>query len=173
MTAPPPREGRAHANAADRVARASEVFARRQPMPTGQPLTLAPNVPELTVVSGRVGETIASPADFGRLARWCLAARRRRASLFVSGLFSDPVWDLILDLYASAAEGKRVCMSDACYASCVPQTTALRWVRRLLERGVIISRPDPRDARRTFLELAPQTAEAMERWLESAFPAGF
>jgi DNA-binding MarR family transcriptional regulator len=46
----------------------------------------------------------------------------------------------------------------------VPPTTALRWLTTLVNRGLVVRRGDPRDARRVFVELAPDTSAALHRY---------
>ncbi len=103
------------------------------------------------------------------LARNYLALRRRRESLLGADLFADPAWDILLDLYASQAEGQNISVSSACLAGSVANTTALGWLVKLEQRGLISRRRDPRDGRRTFLTLSPNVATAIEDWLLTAF----
>lgn len=89
--------------------------------------------------------------------------------MLAAGLFADPAWDMLLDLFAAAAEGRQVSVSSACIASGVATSTALRWVSELEEGGLLSRSPDPRDGRRTFLEIAPGASDAVERWLNATF----
>jgi hypothetical protein len=102
-------------------------------------------------------------------ARNYLAARRRREELLGTGLFADPAWDMLLDLYAGQIEGKEVSVSSACMAGAVPSTTALGWVVKLEKRGLLERTPDRTDGRRTFLRLTPSATAAVEQWLEETF----
>jgi DNA-binding transcriptional ArsR family regulator len=104
-------------------------------------------------------------------ARHYLKARRLREGLFPEGLFADPAWDMLLDLFASRLEGSRVCVSSACSAAIVPQTTALRWVDRLEECGLLERHPDPADSRRIYLELTELATWRIELWLKATFHA--
>jgi hypothetical protein len=104
-------------------------------------------------------------------ARDYLRARRLREELFAPGLFCDPAWDLLLDLFASEIEEKRVCVSDASIAANVPQTTGLRWLDMLGRHELVVRRPDPGDGRRCFIELTPNARVAIAAWLRAAFPA--
>lgn len=103
------------------------------------------------------------------LARRYLASRRRRAELLNTAMFADPAWDILLDLFVSAAEGRRVSVSSACLASGVATSTALRWVSQLEREGLIARAPDPHDGRRTFLVLNDAIAIGLERWLNATF----
>ncbi|HEY0013725.1 MAG TPA: MarR family transcriptional regulator [Allosphingosinicella sp.] len=103
--------------------------------------------------------------------RHYLKARRLRESLFPEGLFADPAWDMLLDLFASRLEGHKVCVSSACSAASVPQTTALRWVDRLEECGLVVRRPDPQDSRRIYVELTELANWRIELWIKATFQA--
>jgi hypothetical protein len=88
------------------------------------------------------------------------AARRRLYALFGRRLFCDPSWDILLELFVSTLEGRKVTVSTACMAACAPTTTALRHIAYLVQEGLVIRRPHPADARSTYLEL---TAQAIDR----------
>lgn len=81
--------------------------------------------------------------------------RRARKQIFEnSGLFGEPAWDILLDLYVAELRERRVSVSDACLASGVPPTTALRWLALLEEANLVERHKDPHDARRVHLELS-------------------
>jgi hypothetical protein len=94
-----------------------------------------------------------------------LRGRRAREAIFGVGLFADPVWDVLLDLFASQIEGRRVCVSDACMAASVPATTALRWLATMEQCNVIVRRQDKSDGRRSFVALSGWAAAAMDQWV--------
>jgi hypothetical protein len=94
-----------------------------------------------------------------------LHARRLRERLLPPDLFADPVWDMLLDLYASELEGKRVCISSACIAAAVPSTTALRWLGRLEELDLVARELDPADSRRNYVRLSGVARDAIDQWL--------
>ncbi len=105
-----------------------------------------------------------APVD-AALVRRLLKLRRDRARFLPDEIFADPAWDMLLDLTAARLEGKPVPVSSLCIASAVPTTTALRWIRSLSEAGLLERSTDPRDARRTWIGLSPDTADAMLAWL--------
>ncbi len=96
-----------------------------------------------------------------------IRSRRAREKFFEAGLFADPAWDILLDLSASRLEQRPVSVSSLCIAASVPTTTALRTVKQMVDRGLLVRRGDPSDARRTFIDLAPQTAAAMNGCLDA------
>lgn len=117
----------------------------------------------------KAAAAVSGRGELAAAARHYLRCRRQREGTFSDDLFADPAWDLLLDLFACANEGKQVTVSDACIAANVPASTALRSLSRIERRGLIARRPDPADGRRTHLELTPQAERQMAQWLRSAF----
>jgi DNA-binding transcriptional ArsR family regulator len=113
----------------------------------------------------------AGDASLSTQVRNYLRARRLRDGLFPPGIFADPAWDMLLDLFACRLEESKVYISDACIAASVPQTTALRWVDRLEECGLVERHPDPADSRRIYVELTETAAWRIELWLSATFHA--
>lgn len=103
--------------------------------------------------------------------RAMIRARRLRAQYFDPALFADPAWDMLLDLMAARIERRAVSVSSLCIAAAVPSTTALRWIKALTDQGLLRRAPDPRDARRVFIELDDATAGAMARCLSAMMAA--
>lgn len=93
-----------------------------------------------------------------------IRARRLRTRYFPDELFADPAWDMMLELFRAELAQQRVAVSSLCLAAAVPATTALRWINTLVQKGMLNRRADPRDGRRVFVELAPETHDAMRRY---------
>ena len=70
--------------------------------------------------------------------------RARRHTFISSRLFSDPAWDMLLELYACGLEKRAVSVTALSTACGVPQTTGLRWVGALESEKLILRRPDPK-----------------------------
>jgi hypothetical protein len=83
-----------------------------------------------------------------------IKARRLRERMLPDGLFADPAWDILLDLTLARLEGRQTPVSSLCIAAAVPTTTALRWIKTLLDRGLIERRPDPDDRRRHYIHVS-------------------
>jgi Winged helix DNA-binding domain len=109
------------------------------------------------------------PLDAARI-RAVLRARRLRDQIIAGDLFADPAWDIMLDLMAARLEGLRVSVSSLCIAAAVPPTTALRWIRQLTDRGLLIRQADNEDGRRIFIALSDEGAQAVQRWFALAGP---
>lgn len=95
------------------------------------------------------------------LVRAVQAARRCRTALFPDHLFSDPAWDILLELYVVHLEQQRTSVSSVCAASYAPASTALRWIAKLEAEGLIARTDDPLDARRSWIALTPDGVDRM------------
>ncbi len=99
--------------------------------------------------------------------RATIRKRQARARFFDAGLFADPAWDILLDLTAARAEGRRVSVTSLCIASGVPPTTALRWIGQMTEQGLLVREEDRVDRRRAFVALSETALEAMALYFEA------
>ena len=101
-----------------------------------------------------------------KLVRQIIAGRQARARFFDAELFADPAWDMLLDLTAAHAESTRVSVTSLCIAAGVPATTALRWLKQMVDCGVFARVADEADRRRAFIELSEASLDAMSRYFE-------
>ena len=108
----------------------------------------------------------------GTVRAW-IRARRLRDQFFPAALFADPAWDMMLDLYAARLEGRAVAVSSLCIAAAVPPTTALRWMKQLVEEVLFVRIADPRDGRRVFIELSAAAADGLAGYFEAIGRIGF
>lgn len=99
-----------------------------------------------------------------KLVRAAILARRTRDNIFPAELFSDPAWDMLLDLYLASLEDRRLSVTDACVGSIAPQTTALRWLDALCACSLVRRVADEADRRRTFVELTPKGEALMNSY---------
>ena len=74
---------------------------------------------------------------FTRGLRQIVRVRRARDRIFSSVLFADPAWDILLDLTLARLEGNSISVSSAAIAASVPTSTALRWLKHLMDAGLI------------------------------------
>ena len=136
----------------DEVGRIAATLAR---------LSANPPAPSRPVEPAKSEEIPDVSADTVRSA---IRARRLRARFFPEELFADPAWDMLLDLLQAEIAQLRVPVSSLCIAAAVPATTALRWLKTLVQQGLFVRRADPHDGRRVFVELAPDTSQALRRY---------
>lgn len=90
-----------------------------------------------------------------------ISERRRRSAFFPSDLFADPAWDLLLVLTLAQTRQHRLSVSKLCSRVDVPATTALRWITKLTQQGLLTRRDDVTDGRRRFIELSADTYATM------------
>ena len=107
-----------------------------------------------------------APLDAGRI-RTIIRHRQMRARFFKGALFSDPAWDMLLDLTAAQIEQAQVSVTSLCIASGVADTTALRWINVLVEEGLFKRVNDETDKRRVFIELTPKATRAVSGYFEA------
>ena len=117
-------------------------------------------------------ESVPAPAPRASDIRRAIRVRRLRDRFFVSGLFEDPAWDMLLDLFAAELENVHVSVSSLCIAAAVAPTTALRWIARMTDAGLFERVPDPADRRRAFMRLAPRASEAMRGYFAARGAGG-
>jgi len=151
----------------EEVARISRVLSRlasedRRPGGVGE-RSLAFNPPPAAPAAPP-----ATAADIRKIIR----GRRLRDQFFADGLFEDPAWDMLLDLYAAELEGAQVSVSSLCIAAAVAPTTALRWIGRMTDAGLFVRQPDPFDRRRAYLGLSEDARAKMERYLAALRQSG-
>jgi DNA-binding MarR family transcriptional regulator len=136
----------------DEVSRIAATLAR---------LSAAPGAPQPVVEPAIKTD---APEISAETVRAVIRARRLRSRYFAEELFADPAWDMLLDLLQAEIGHLRVPVSSLCIAAAVPATTALRWLKTMVSNGLFVRRADPHDGRRVFVELAPETSQALRRY---------
>ncbi len=97
-----------------------------------------------------------------------IKARRNRQKYFEGDLFSDPSWDILLELTAAHIENRQESVTSVAIAASVPASTAIRKIRELAERDLVRRWTDPNDARRIFVALTEDAARRMLAVLAAA-----
>ncbi|MET1112109.1 MAG: MarR family transcriptional regulator [Allosphingosinicella sp.] len=118
--------------------------------------------------AGAGGEESAPDDETVAFAKRLLAMRRLRESMLGPQFFSDPAWDMLLDLYVQTRKEAPVAVSSLCLAAEVPTTTGLRWIQNMVAAGLLVRRNDPADARRVFIGFGPGAEETMHIFLARA-----
>jgi len=101
------------------------------------------------------------------LAKGIIRARNARTRFFPRGLFSEPAWDILLELYAAELAQRRVAAGQLCSHAGLAPTTGLRWLGILEASRLIMRHADPLDARRSFVALSSEGQQAMESYFDS------
>jgi hypothetical protein len=174
------------ADEAERIAALALVTARREMQPRVSDIASDQNAERLRQLSDEVGRIAATLARLSsgpaapprrieppgsdapdlpaETVRSVIRARRLRTRYFPEHLFADPAWDMLLDLLQAELAQLRVPVSSLCIAAAVPATTALRWLKTMVQEGIFVRRADPHDGRRVFVELAPEASRALRRY---------
>lgn len=154
------------------VARFTETLARLSATPQGEQAAEGRDA-----IVGDRRTTFLQPGDDAVVTpsklRRAIRARRLRDEVFgLPGLFEDPAWDMLLDLYAADLERRQVSVSSLCIAAAVAPTTALRWINKLIAFGLLERAPDAFDRRRAFVALTPRATGALRDYMNSLRRAG-
>lgn len=80
--------------------------------------------------------------------------------------YSVPALDMLFDLFLLGNRKPRS-LTSLCGASQAPVRTALRTINRMADRGLLTRRPDPRDGRRTNVELTAQARSLLEGYFDA------
>ncbi len=108
-----------------------------------------------------VGDISRGALPGAQFAAWAVMARRLREEVIGGDLFSDPAWDILLDLYAALDRGDRVQLTSVASMAGVPPSTGRRWARKLVDRGLLEREKDRRDQRQTYVRLTAKGQEIM------------
>jgi DNA-binding MarR family transcriptional regulator len=109
--------------------------------------------------------------DMLAFARRMISERSRRFQYFDGHLFSDPAWDIMLELFVAEIEMREVPVTNLCFTSNVPDTTVLRWIKSLCHEELVVRHKDKVDKRRVLVQLTRPAADAMRRYIEEQMAA--
>ena len=124
--------------------------------------------PELQVICNLCNDPLSENffEKLNYLAKVIYNSRCGRVNFFKdSDLFGEPAWDIILDLFIREIEGKSTSITSACIGSGVATTTALRWIKILEVRDLIVRKVDPDDGRRSFITLTSHGMVSISNYL--------
>ena len=101
-----------------------------------------------------------------RFLKTYLQARREREWQFPKGLFSDPAWDILLELYVAESEGRPVLESAVGPAVSIPEKSGLRWLGILEARQLVTRTLEDEGSQEARISLTPNAIAGMNHWLE-------
>lgn len=101
-----------------------------------------------------------------------IEVRKERGRFFPACLFGDAAWDILLHLLSAELQRVPVSFTQLAERANIPPTSANRWIAVLVDRGMLIRHDDPTDARRTFVELHPNTSAALRELVGKLSPRG-
>ncbi len=90
-----------------------------------------------------------------QVAKRLYEVRQKRDAMLGEALFSEPAWDMLLDLFISDHEGRRLSVSAVCIGARSPSATALRYLAMLQDADLIVRTRDTSDGRRSHVGLTP------------------
>lgn len=100
------------------------------------------------------------------LAERIIHSRRTREAAFIGHrVFSDPAWDILLEVYICSARKRAVTVSDVAVSAEIASSSATRWVRALEDQGLLKRLSDVADKRRVLLGLTDIAKAMMEKAL--------
>lgn len=90
-----------------------------------------------------------------------LLLRRARHDLLACNLFSDPAWDILLELFGAQLGHRNMTAADLAKATELPASTTFRWIAALEQRGLVRLATSGNKGR--AVELTAEGALRMER----------
>lgn len=127
---------------------------------------LAHTARELATRIGRLGGQALDPEPGMEALRLLRRLQEARTSIFGQAVMPEPAWEMLAELMRARLAGQQLSVTSLALASNSPSTTALRRIDDLIQGGLIARVPDPRDRRRTYLELTPTGLMRMKLFLE-------
>jgi DNA-binding MarR family transcriptional regulator len=104
-------------------------------------------------IAGQSEECITQDSDLYSVALGLLRLRKDMAKHFAKGIFRDEAWDVFLNLYIAAAEGRDIVVKEALLLVERPSTSAARLLARLERADLIEREPGALDRRQTIIRL--------------------
>lgn len=90
--------------------------------------------------------------------------RNLRNKMIHKDLFSDPCWDILIDVFSARLNEKNISVSAVATAGNMPHTTGLRYIDTLEKIGYIYRERDDWDGRRIFVKISDQTYLMMKEY---------
>jgi DNA-binding MarR family transcriptional regulator len=103
--------------------------------------------------------------ELTQLARDILQSRRQRNHECGQKLFSEPAWDMLLELYVREAAGVAASARELTSASGAEESTAVRWLAHLEAELLLERRRSPTHPETDFVELTDLGRDSLERYL--------
>lgn len=102
--------------------------------------------------------------DHQRLAQCRLMIQQRKivGECLSFHLCPAPAWDILLDLYLAALEGRRTCVWQSCVAANIPVSSAHRKIGGLIAKGFVERGDTMSDKRLVSIRLSAQSMELLD-----------
>ena len=121
-------------------------------------------------LEGGAGSAEPSPPGFAdeklaTIATSIFRARRRRSKRFDASLFSEPAWDMLLELFVASIREKPISASALCRAADVCEATGHRWIELLEAHGLVRPRSVSEDGDLRLVEISDSGFESMRQYV--------
>lgn len=93
-----------------------------------------------------------------------LRVRRARERLFCRAMIGEPAFDLLLCLYVRSGQ-KETSLTSLARPAGIPNSSAVRWIRYLADKGLVELTESRSDRRKTCVQLTPSGRAAMDEFL--------
>ena len=90
--------------------------------------------------------------------------RNLRNKMISQELFSDPCWDILMDVFSARLNEKNISVSAVATAGNMSHTTGLRYIDTLEKIGYIYRERDDWDGRRIFVKISDETFTMMKEY---------
>lgn len=98
--------------------------------------------------------------------RSILRIRRDRSRIFGDGLFSDPAWDILLELLAARLGNRKLRLSEL--DAIAPRSVLARWIAQLEEKGLVACELNRFRPEQFWVSLSDSCADRMIQFLSGA-----
>ena len=98
------------------------------------------------------------------LVRRTQTARRLRSTFLSAELFTDPAWDMLLELFARELGEESISASEICAVAGVGASSARRWLEALEEKGLIERASQARNDNDDWIKLSAKGSAQMQRY---------
>ena len=93
-------------------------------------------------------------------------ARRERDRIFGTALAPDPAWDILLDLFIAAGEGREVTVASVSAATVLPPPLVLRCIAHLAEARLVTCQAQTSSEKIMFLTLTERAVAMIAEYLD-------
>ncbi len=107
---------------------------------------------------------------FAGYAQAMLKSRNQLHKFLPARYFTDPAFDMLLDLFVATETRQTRSFKVTALASRVPPATAARYVEMMVKDGMILREADQQDGRRTLLSLSESAMTALCEWFSAISP---
>ena len=114
----------------------------------------------------RMGFAVQPATKHGHTASNLAKLDRRHRNTYPDAHQHQDGWRALLEIAASAEQGRRFAISELALAIDIPSTTALRRVEELVASGLVERQADRLDKRRVWIELTNRGQVAVDAWIE-------